>query len=101
MTSTRRLPPARISFYDWQRHAACRTVDSSVFFGPAGERGRSRQQREQRAKTICADCPVQQACLQHALAVAEPYGVWGGLTEQERRNGNVPGSEPQPAPGRG
>lgn len=99
MTSTRRLPPARIAVYDWQRHAACRTVDSAVFFGPAGERGNSRQQREQRAKTICADCPVRQACLQHALAVSEPYGVWGGLTEQERRNGSVPNPAPERAAG--
>jgi WhiB family redox-sensing transcriptional regulator len=36
------------------------------------------------AKTVCAACPVIQQCRQHALAVREPYGVWGGLTEDER-----------------
>lgn len=61
-----------------------------LFFGPAGERGSARQQREERAKEICADCPVQQACLQHALAAAEPYGVWGGLTEGERQTRTAP-----------
>lgn len=92
MTSMRRLPPAHVAFYDWQRYAACRTVDSTVFFSPTGERNNShaRQQREQQAKKICAACPVQNACLHHALTVAEPYGVWGGLTEHERRHQSAP-----------
>ena len=37
------------------------------------------------AKAICADCPVRQACLEHALAHREREGVWGGTTERERR----------------
>ena len=36
------------------------------------------------AKEICLACPVLQQCRSHALAVREPYGVWGGLTEDER-----------------
>ena len=37
------------------------------------------------AKAICAECPVRQACLEHALAHREREGVWGGATERERR----------------
>ncbi len=88
MTSTRRLPPPHTNVYDWQRDAACREVNSTVFFGPVGERGGVRREREQRAKAICADCPVQLACRRHALDAAEPYGVWGGLTPEERRSLN-------------
>lgn len=57
---------------------------SDVFYHPDGERGRARQRRELRAKAICAACPVLESCRKHALAVAEPYGVWGGLSESER-----------------
>lgn len=38
-----------------------------------------------RAKAICRVCPVREECLETALAIKEPYGIWGGLTEQERR----------------
>lgn len=37
------------------------------------------------ARTICSGCPVREACLEHALAVREPQGMWGGLTARERR----------------
>ena len=40
--------------------------------------------REMRAKAICAACPVTQSCLRWALAAREPYGVWGGLSVEER-----------------
>jgi WhiB family redox-sensing transcriptional regulator len=59
-------------------------VDSSVFFHPDGERGRARLQRERRAKEMCRQCPVMVQCRTHALAVGEPYGIWGGLSETER-----------------
>lgn len=57
---------------------------SSFFFHPWGERGPSRDQRVLRAKEVCASCPVIDACRQHALEVQEQYGVWGGLSEEER-----------------
>ena len=63
----------------------CRGVDSSMFFHPDGERGRARAQREMRAKELCRTCPVITQCRSHALAVGEPYGIWGGLSERERR----------------
>lgn len=70
--------------WDWQLRAACRSVDSAVFFHPEGERGPRRSYRDARAKLVCARCPVIDACRTHAFSVAEPYGVWGGLTETER-----------------
>ncbi len=55
-----------------------------MFFHPQGERGSTRQHREAEAKAVCQRCPVIDACRRHALQVAEPYGVWGGLSEEER-----------------
>ena len=55
-----------------------------MFFHPDGERGPRRRNRENTAKAICASCPVIVACRQHALAVQEPYGIWGGLSEDDR-----------------
>lgn len=55
-----------------------------MFFPPDGERGRARAQREQNAKKWCRNCPVMEQCRQHALAVGEPYGIWGGMSESER-----------------
>lgn len=86
MTATRRLPRPRTGVYDWQLQAACRTISSDLFFSPAEERGRARQHRDEQAKALCATCAVRTECLQHALAVAEPYGVWGGLTPEERQH---------------
>ena len=63
---------------------ACRGMDSAFFFHPEGERGPARANREARAKQICQRCPVLEQCRRHALAVHEPYGVWGGLSESER-----------------
>ena len=58
--------------------------DSALFFHPEGERGPARAGREAHAKQICSSCPVLVRCRAHALAVHEPYGVWGGLSEAER-----------------
>jgi WhiB family redox-sensing transcriptional regulator len=55
-----------------------------VFFHPEGERGPARRRRDDAAKAVCATCPVLRQCREHALTVREPYGVWGGMTEQER-----------------
>jgi WhiB family redox-sensing transcriptional regulator len=64
--------------------AACRGVDSEMFFHPEGERGGAKEERERHAKALCASCPVMMQCRAHALKVREPFGVWGGLTESER-----------------
>ncbi|MBY6350741.1 WhiB family transcriptional regulator [Rhodococcoides corynebacterioides] len=84
MPQPENLPGPNADIWDWQMHGACRGVDSSVFFHPDGERGRARAQREARAKEMCRECPVLRQCRSHALAVNEPYGIWGGLSEAER-----------------
>lgn len=84
MANLRRLPGPNADLWDWQLDAACRGLDSEVFFHPDRERGEARDARDAAAKAICGGCPVKQQCLDHALAVREPYGVWGGLTEDER-----------------
>lgn len=77
---------AVVSFESWQHRGACRGPHSTVFFPPPQfERKQERAAREQRAKEICTDCPVVQDCLDYALSIREPHGVWGGLTEVERR----------------
>ena len=86
MADIRLLPGPIIDEWDWQLHGACRGMDSSFFFHPDGERGPRREQRASEAKKVCARCPVIEPCRRHALATREPYGVWGGLTEDERRS---------------
>src|SRR5690606_42121029 len=83
MADFSRLPGPNADLWDWQLLAACRGVDSSLFFHPEGERGAARSARENSAKEVCMRCPVRAECAAHALAVREPYGVWGGLTEDE------------------
>jgi WhiB family redox-sensing transcriptional regulator len=70
--------------WDWQLLARCRGADPSMFFHGDGERGRSRQRRERKAKQFCAQCPVRIQCLLHSLLFQEPYGIWGGVSENER-----------------
>jgi WhiB family transcriptional regulator, redox-sensing transcriptional regulator len=70
--------------WSWRLRAACRDVDSAVFFSPDGERGPKRAARETRAKAICAGCPVIRQCATHAIRYGERYGIWGGLSERER-----------------
>jgi len=59
-------------------------LDTAAFYHPENERGPSRTGRERRAKAVCATCPVIDSCLRWALAAREPYGVWGGLSVEER-----------------
>ncbi|MCK2236936.1 WhiB family transcriptional regulator [Crossiella sp. S99.2] len=61
-------------------------MDSAFFFHPDGERGPARARREAKAKAVCEACPVLAQCRRHALAVQEPYGIWGGMSEAERES---------------
>jgi WhiB family transcriptional regulator, redox-sensing transcriptional regulator len=70
--------------WSWQLSAQCRGEDPAIFFHPEGERGKARQRRARRAKAICAQCPVAVLCREHALRFQEPFGIWGGLSEDER-----------------
>jgi WhiB family redox-sensing transcriptional regulator len=85
MADVSRLPVVVAEEWEWQLHGACRGADSSLFFHTDNERGLARTTREQRAKEICRSCPVLEQCREHALSVQEPYGIWGGLGEIERR----------------
>lgn len=70
----------------WQPIALCRGNHSHLFFPPStAERKEERERREERAKSICVICPVRGQCLDYAMVIREPYGIWGGLTETERR----------------
>lgn len=84
MTEISRLPGPVMDLWDWQYQGACRTADPTLFFHPEGERGSARRRRAEAAKAICQGCPVLQQCRTHALSVREPYGVWGGISEDER-----------------
>jgi WhiB family redox-sensing transcriptional regulator len=68
----------------WHRQALCGGVDTAVFF-PADEWSPVRDRRERVAKAICAACPVREPCAVYALAHRELHGVWGGLSEADRR----------------
>jgi len=71
----------------WQLKAACRGPHSAVFFPPSHfERKDEKNEREARAKAICATCSVRKPCLEFALRIREPHGIWGGLNELERKN---------------
>lgn len=63
---------------NWRQRSACRGLDPEIFYPATDEEA-------DEAKEICAICPVRQMCLEHALAAREREGVWGGLTERERR----------------
>lgn len=65
------------------QEVACRHADPELFF-PATT-GITAAGLAEEAKAVCACCPVRAACLAYALATRQPYGVWGGATEKERR----------------
>ena len=78
------VPSAR--YWSWQDNGLCKSngVDATVFFNDEMLRGYEKTARESAAKKICTACPVKTECLEHALSVPENYGVWGGLTQDER-----------------
>ena len=72
-------PPALTPEDDlWQERALCAQTDPEAFFPEKG--GSTRE-----AKRICQGCEVRDACLEYALAHDERFGIWGGLSERERR----------------
>lgn len=68
---------------DWRDLAACKTTPTDVFF-PISDKGRAREDVD-RARAVCARCQVRSACLAYAVATRQRHGIWGGLTEDERR----------------
>ena len=73
--------PGAGAFWWWRDLASCRGFGPALFYPNPEEASK----QALAAKRICAACPVRLACLECALAAREPDGVWGGLTEGERR----------------
>jgi WhiB family redox-sensing transcriptional regulator len=73
----------------WEAEAACRSgqeVDPALFFEPDEFHPEAwKAQTQAAAKAVCARCPVREDCLDHALETGEQFGIWGGLTADERR----------------
>lgn len=65
----------------WMERAVCASTDPDVWFPTKA----LDQQTEAKAKRICHRCPVIDECLEYALESDQRYGIWGGLSEQERR----------------
>jgi WhiB family transcriptional regulator, redox-sensing transcriptional regulator len=63
---------------EWQEHSLCSQTDPEAFFPEKG--GSTRE-----AKRICSRCEVKDECLEYALGHDERFGIWGGLSERERR----------------
>lgn len=63
---------------DWKDYSNCLGVDPDLFFP---ERGASTRE----AKEVCRSCVVQNDCLEYALQNGEKFGIWGGMSERERR----------------
>jgi WhiB family redox-sensing transcriptional regulator len=71
-------PQDEVAVESWQAFANCLGVDPDLFFP---ERGASTKE----AKQVCQGCVVREDCLEYALANGEKFGIWGGLSERERR----------------
>jgi WhiB family redox-sensing transcriptional regulator len=69
--------PARFAAR-WRQQAACHGTDLNLFYPERGESAGP-------ARQVCARCPVRQPCLEYALSNRITSGIWGGLTERERR----------------
>lgn len=78
MTARRDLGPTRVSIPLLSKPGRCAEVDPEIFFPDRGESGRE-------AKLVCKGCEVRQECLEFAMRNREKFGVWGGLSENERR----------------
>ncbi len=71
---------AELAFDDlaWHDRANCKGANADLFFPERGASTRT-------AKAICRECPVRAECLEFALRSGEKFGIWGGLSERERR----------------
>ncbi|MEU6342169.1 WhiB family transcriptional regulator [Streptomyces sp. NPDC046977] len=69
---------------NWQKNGACRNEEFDLHF-PAGTTGIHFVQAQE-AKAVCRRCPVMERCAAWALQNREPFGIWGGIDEDERRS---------------
>lgn len=70
--------------YSWRDRALCRDTNPELFF-PVGTTGTALVQMD-RARQVCNECDVRAECLDYALATNQDSGIWGGLSEEERRS---------------
>jgi WhiB family redox-sensing transcriptional regulator len=63
---------------DWRAHGACAKTDPDLFFAVGAL-------EHKQAKLVCRTCPVRRECLSYAMDAPVDHGIWGGLTERERR----------------
>ena len=70
-------------------HFADNTVAICSFPPATFEKKEDREKREAKAKAVCSGCPVKIECLDEANEISEPFGVWGGLNEVERKRENL------------
>ena len=81
--SSAHLLSLTIASDEWRRNAACRDTDPDLFF-PVGTTGPAIEQIEN-AKAVCRQCDAQRDCLEFAIATNQDSGIWGGLSEEDRR----------------
>jgi WhiB family transcriptional regulator, redox-sensing transcriptional regulator len=86
MTMTVQLPTGKVRLptpkpfiaAPWRADAACASSDPTVFYVERGCSSRA-------ARRICENCPVRAECLEYALQNNEQFGIWGGMSERQRR----------------
>lgn len=79
MASTHAITRDVMADEGWQEEGACRGADVEIFFSVDEE-------DQQRALEFCARCDVRQDCLEFAIENREMYGIWGGMSESDRRS---------------
>jgi len=70
--------------YTWRKEALCKDTDPELFF-PVGSTGQALQQITA-AKSVCGECTVKTECLEFAIETNQDCGIWGGTSEDERRD---------------
>lgn len=81
--TTSRSIPVTLERDEWRQFAECRDTDPDLFF-PVGTTGPALEQIAN-AKAVCRTCDVQGLCLEYAISTNQDSGVWGGTSEEERR----------------
>ena len=67
---------------EWMLEALCRDMDPNLFYP---DKSKTSSFDQLAIRLTCAGCPVAEECLEYAIAIREPHGIWGGLNEVERK----------------
>ena len=88
-------PPTATPGHGWQLLGRCGPSTAELFFAPAHREPPAVQAaRVAQAKALCRRCPVLLTCRAYAIATGEPHGIWGAMTEAERRRATQPTQRP-------